>query len=259
MADIDLVVVNYGTYDLVQKLIDSYYNHRPSVDARMVLIDNESNTRKLQRLRSRGIDVFPQDENIGYARACNAGFSVTDSRYVAFCNSDIQFLNSSAVDRMVAFMDENPEVAIVGPLQISSAGPSPRVTHAGIVGDYEKPIDRGWKKRPAEFRFNDEVISVAGSFLVARRSAMEEIMSDEVFRKHWPDAVGPMPEHSLYFEDTAICYAVRKFGHKVFFLGEDGCEVVHSWHGTISRHGEGDHYKRSRESFMKLMRDWEIL
>ncbi len=258
MADIDIIVVNYGTYDLVQKLIDSYYNHRPSVDSRMVLIDNASRPQKLQRVRSRSIDVIPQEENIGYAQACNVGYSVTDSRYVAFVNSDIQFIDGAAVDNMVAFLDENPDVAIVGPLQISSAGPSAKVTHAGVVGDYQNPVDRGWKRKPADWRINDEVISVSGSFLVARRSAMEEIRNDEVFQKHWPDSIGPMPGHSLYFEDTAICYAVRKFGHKVWFLGEDA-EVIHSWHGTIARHGEGQHYKESKVLFTKLMKDWGIL
>jgi GT2 family glycosyltransferase len=230
-------------------------------------MDNESDmsTREIinmcDTLQLSKDDLFlPSRKNIGYARACNDGARHSKSKYIGIFNSDVEFVNDTCIDQCIDFLDANPDVGVVGPFQFSTVGGETRVTNAGIFGAGDKPQHRGWREvYRGQYRENCEALMVMGSVMIVRREAWDKIAADPIFRKHWPDALGAMPEHDLYYEDTALCYAMPYFGYKVFYLGEMGCEIIHQWHQTISRNPENDVFARSRELFRALMDDWGIL
>jgi GT2 family glycosyltransferase len=260
VVDIDLVVVNYKTYDMIQTFIDRFYRFRPSTPNRLILIDNASDESKLSKVNTHDAIVVAFEENVGYARACNYGAAMGNSKYIALLNSDIEFINNTCIDQCVQFLENNPDVGVVGPFQVNSAGAGRRVTNAGIFGTGDKPKHRGWMELDRnQYRENCEALMVMGSALIVRRAAWETIAEDPIFRKHWPYALGAMPEHTLYYEDTALCYAMPKFGYKVFYLGEPGVEVVHRYHKTIGAFPEGDDFSRSQKQFRALMDDWGIV
>jgi len=258
MVDIDIVMVNYKTYDLAQKFLDTFYKFKPSTPHRLMVVDNESDTSKLYGLNLYDSIAFPVDQNLGYAKACNFA-SVGDSTYIGIFNSDIEFVNNTCIDQCVSFLEENPEVGIVGPFQYSTNKGGRRVTNAGILGPGSKPKHRGWMEPDkGQYRFNDEVLMIMGSAMIIRRDLWSKIHNDKVFRSHFPNALGAMPETELYYEDTTLCYAAPKFGYKVFYLGEEGFDLIHQWHQTIKDDPKTGQFQRSREIFRKLMDDWGI-
>ena len=255
---VDLVVVNYKTYDLVQKFLDSLDRFRPSHNFRVILVDNEADLAQGNALRwGDGIkfSYLPQSENLGYAKACNLGASVSHNPFIAFLNSDTSFINDSCVDICVDFLEANPDVGVVGPKQISSDG---RITHGGIVGSNISPQHRGWLEPDKPDAYVDIVdcVTVSGSAYFVRRDAWDAVAADPIFRKHWPDALGAMPEHRLYYEETAFSYAMPKFGFRVCYVGS--AVMVHDWHGTIKRFGGDELFEVSRRAFRALMDDWGI-
>lgn len=252
-------MVNYKTYDLMDKFIRSYETFTPKSDPRLIIIDNESNANELYKLDTTSAHVFPFKENLGYAKACNFGASLSDSKYIGLFNSDIEFVNDTCVDQCIDFMEKNPEVGITGPFQFSTIDGRRRVTNAGIFGTGDKPKHRGWLETDkGQYRENEECLMIMGSAMIIRREAWNKILDDKIFREHYPKAVGAMPEHPLYYEDTALCYAMPHFGYKVFYMGEEGCELIHQWHQTIKKSGESNHFQVSREMFRSLMDDWGI-
>lgn len=259
MVSIDLVVVNYHTYPLIQKFIDSYYENLPATPSRLILIDNESNPAELAKLNLRGTIVIPSVENLGYARACNLGASIGTSKYLALLNSDTQFINNCCVDRLVEFMEENPKVGVTGPFQYSTAYGRPRVTHAGIFGSGDRPRHRGWRDYNLNYKDVKEALMISGSAMFIRREAWDKIHQDPIFKKHWPNALGAMPEHDLYYEDTAVCYAMPHFGYEVWYVGDQGAEMIHQWAQTAKPGTNGDKMKSSKLLFQSLLDDWGIL
>jgi GT2 family glycosyltransferase len=259
MPDVSMIVVNYRTYSLIDKFLTSYDYYRPTkYSSEVLVVDNETSDRAYSLSLPPNCSIEGIKNNIGYGPACNVGASLTDSKYIGLFNSDTYFVNDQCVDRCIDFLEENPDVGVVAPLQYSSVSHPRNITSAGVVGTHDNPKHRGWKELDqGQFRDVLEVVMVTGSVMFVRREAWYKIMLDPIFRKHWPDATGAMPEHFLYYEDTALCYAMPKFGYKVFHVGDQGAEMVHEWHKTIGNSYTGE-VKKSQELFRSLMDDWNI-
>lgn len=259
MVDLSMTVVNYRTYQLIDRWMSSYDFYRPkNTSTEVHLVDNASQSRVDSLSIPDGVIVHKMEENLGYAKACNYGASQSDSEYIGLFNSDTYFINDLCVDRCIDFMNENPDVGVVSPLQFSKLRKPRKFTSAGVVGKNRRPKQRGWGKADlGEYRDVIETVSALGSAMFIRRAAWDAIRLDPVFRKHWPEALGAMPEHFLYYEDTALCYAMPKFGYKVFHVGDQGAEMVHEWHKTIGNTGR-QHFAESRALFRSLMDDWAI-
>lgn len=260
---INLVVVNYKRYDLTKEFIDSFYANLPSVPYSILIFDNESAREQSEEFLDQlpeEVEMLRSEKNIGYARACNAGASVGSGEYIGLFNNDIKFVNNATIDRCVQFMDENPEVGIVGPFQYTVEKGKRKVTNAGILGPGSTPKHRGWMELDKDqYRFNEEVLMVMGSAMIIRREFWNKMRSDDTFVRFFPNASGAMPHTPLYYEDTALCYAAPHFGYKVFYLGEPGCELIHTWHQTIKDNPQSEkHFSTSREIFRSLMDAWGI-
>ena len=258
--DLSLTVVNYHTYPMIDRFLSSYDHYLPQChSSEVIVVDNESTDQAESLSLPANCYLQKLKDNVGYARACNFGASLSDSRYIGIFNSDTYFVNNVCLDRLISYMDENLDVGLVGPLQYSKALQPRKFTAAGVIGSRSQPRHRGWKKNDTG-QFRDilvDVPMVLGSAMIVRREAWNEIMWDSTFRQHWPNALGAMPEHFLYYEDTALCYAMSKFGYRVDFVGDQGAEMVHEWHKTIGKTGH-NHFKESRIAFRNLMDDWGI-
>jgi len=163
-------------------------------------------------------------ENKGFGAGNNAGMRVASGRYYLLLNPDA-WLTEGALERLVAFADEHPEAAVVGPrllnpdgsLQRSVRGyPSPwRIateyfflrklaprTHA-LNAFFGEQFDHE-SVREAEYLF--------GACLLVRREAVDEVGGfDEDF--------------FLMSEEVDWCYRFREAGWKVLFY--PGAEVFH--------------------------------
>lgn len=266
-SSIDIVVVNYKRYDLTKRFLDSFYKYQPSHQFTMTVIDNtpdDSKDRQLEYIK----DSYPWEKireidsktNLGYGKACNLGASLGESEYIGLFNNDIEFVNNTCIDQCITFLDNNPDVGIVGPFQYATQKGERRVTNGGIIGPGSKPKNRGWMEiDKGQYRFNEEVLMIMGSAMIIRRSFWDKMRLDPIFLDFFPDAVGAMPHTPLYYEDTTLCYAAPHFGYKVFYLGEPGCELVHQWHQTIKdTPDESKTFVTSRGIFRKLMDAWGI-
>lgn len=265
-SSIDMVVVNYKRYDLTKQFLDSFYQYEPSHEYTMTVVDNTPDNpvdRKLEYIK----DSYPWQEfyemdlkmNVGYAKACNIGAYLGENKYIGLFNNDVEFVNNTCIDQCIDFLDNNPDVGIVGPFQYSIQSGVRKVTNAGILGPGSAPKHRGWLETDrGQYRFNEEVLMVMGSAMIIRREFWDKMRLDPTFIHFFPHALGAMPHTPLYYEDTTLCYAAPYFGYKVFYLGEEGCEIIHQWHQTIKDNPDNDVFYTSRSIFRNLMDAWGI-
>ena len=254
MASIDLVVVNYKTYGLIDEFLKSWRKFKPTIDSRVILIDNDTKGSELYKLDTRDVNVYPFKENLGYAGGCNFGASLGDSEYIAFLNSDTRFVNDECVDKCVQFLEDNSDVAVVGPLQYSSQG---IVTHGGIFGTHDKPKMRGFKSTNAsKFKDIQDAVTVSGSAFFLRRSIWDEMQECPVYRHNFPDHSGGFPPFPHFYEETLYCYHVHAHGYRCVYLGE--AEMIHEWHKSSEVGSQTENYKIGQSKFRLFCDDHGI-
>ncbi len=214
-----MVVVTYNALPYVEQCLQSVAGWST------VVVDHGSTdgTVGLVRERFPGVRVVEQ-ENLGLAAGWNRGIRETAGPYVLILNADAWAVGDG-VQRLLAFADEHPEAAVVGPKLLNTDGslqrsvrgfptlwrlateyfflrklaPRSGVLNAFYAGGFEHD-----RVREAEF--------VMGSAMLVRREAIEQ--------------VGPLDEgFFLFSEETDWCYRFRQAGWKVLFF--PGAEFVH--------------------------------
>jgi GT2 family glycosyltransferase len=233
---IDLVVVNYKTYDLLQQFVDSYLEYMPTNKSTLTIVDVESDTEKLRAVNAPGANIIPAKENIGYSAACNIGAATTSGKNIAFFNSDTRFINDYCVDYCVEYLNSHSKIAVVGPLQVDDEG---ICTHGGIFGTLDAPVHRGWQSRNlSNLRDNKQAVTVSGSAYFIKRSVWNELNNCSIYRDLHPEAKGAFLPTPHYFEETACSYHAQAHGYEVWYLGV--VEMIHHWHKSSPVGGSAD-------------------
>ena len=248
---LNLIAINFKTYDLIDRFLDSLRRFPPRCETTLTIIDNATDRAKLAALDVSGLPVevhkIPVAANLGYARACNLGALLGEGRYVALLNSDTRFTNPDCLDRMVEFMDAKPECAVAGPLQVDDAG---MVTHAGIFGSHAAPQMRAFHHpmRP-EYRLDSRCITVSGSAYFVRRTVWDEMTACPIFMACSPYAMGAFLHTEHYFEESWLSWHVHGHGYEVWYVGS--AEMEHLWHKSSPEDDPRDVglFQRSRETF----------
>jgi N-acetylglucosaminyl-diphospho-decaprenol L-rhamnosyltransferase len=190
----------------------------------VVVVDNASTDGASELVRSRfpAVTLIEPGQNLGFARASNVGIRATASELVLLLNPDT-LVPPGAVDRLVAILDANPDIAAVGPRIVDGNGDAElswgeTVTPWRELG--RKLVARldtagiGAVRRHAERKTSvpRDVAWLTGACLLVRRTDAE--------------AVGLLDEQFfLYMEDVDFCQALAARGRRVRF--EAGVEIVH--------------------------------
>jgi N-acetylglucosaminyl-diphospho-decaprenol L-rhamnosyltransferase len=220
MADeVSVVVVAWNAARHMERCLDSVRGHET------IVVDHGSTDGTVDLVRERFPDArLIEQENRGMGGGNNAGMRASGGRYAFLLNSDA-WVRPGALERLVAFADEHPEAAVVGPRLVNPDGSLQR----SVRGDptlWRLATEYFFLRKlaPGSQLFNAfygggfahdetrEVESLQGAALLVRRAAA--------------DSVGLFDEDFFMFsEETDWLYRFRRAGWKVLFF--PGAEVVH--------------------------------
>lgn len=220
MRDVSAVVVTYDALPWIERCLDSVRG------VETVVVDNGSADGTVERVRERFPEVtLVEQGNRGLAAGWNAGLAAASSpRYYVLLNADA-WLVGDALARLVAFADEHPRAAVVGP-RLSNPDGSLQRSVRGFPTLWRLATEYLFLRKlaPRSRAFNafygagfdhasERVVeSTMGSCMLVRRAALED--------------VGPFDaDFFLFSEETDWCYRFRSAGWKVLF--HPGAEVVH--------------------------------
>lgn len=167
------------------------------------------------------------DRNLGYARAVNQGMCEGAAPYAAILNSDVEFLPSEPISRIVEYFRNHPEVGVVGPRTVDEKN---RITHGGIwPGVDGRNTHRGWLQfdRP-EFWSIQSAPTVSGATYFVRRQMWQQLTECSVYQRIAPGAEGAFLPTKHYFEETFCSYHARHHGWTCVYFGS--VRMVHKWH-----------------------------
>jgi GT2 family glycosyltransferase len=217
--DVTVVVVAYDALPWLERCLESVRG-RPTI-----LVDHGSTDGTVELVRERFPEVrVLERENRGMGAGNNAGIREAEGRYVFLLNPDAWVVDD-ALDRLVAFADEHPDAAVVGPRLRNPDG----------------TLQRSVRGEPTLWRVATEYLFVrklaprsrllnplyAGGFDHARVREAEWLSGPALLvRREAIAAVGLFDEAFFMFgEETDWLTRFRRAGWKVLFF--PGAEVVH--------------------------------
>lgn len=106
-------IVNHGTRELLLACLESLSRS----DAEIVVLDNASEDGSVDAAHTLfpQVRVIAQQHRAGYGANHNTVIRSTRGRYVLVLNADMR-VRTGAIEKLAEYLDEHPEVAVVGPL-----------------------------------------------------------------------------------------------------------------------------------------------
>lgn len=218
-SSISIVIVSFNVEKLLKECIESVYRETTETAFDVWVVDNHSRDDSVQMLRDNFPDIhlIENDGNVGFPKANNQAVVQSTSDYILLLNPDT-IIRDGAIDKMVAFMDECPDVGVSGCRVLNADGslqlacrrsiPTPKVAFYRLTG-----LSRLFPHSKTMARYNltyldpnipHEVDAVSGAFLVIRKQVVDEIgVLDENF--------------FIYGEDMDWCIRANKAGWKVMY------------------------------------------
>jgi len=251
--DLSIIILNYKQKGLVKQCVKGIVAVQPQLDYEIIVVDNDSGDGTLAMVEkmfqpevetdnnqphlpiSRSLKVPPivtiaAEANNGFAAGNNLGIIKAQGKYLMILNPDIAVV-PQALEKMVAFMEKNPSVGIIGPKLINPDGsvqyscrrfpgflvPIYRRTIFGKLPLAKKSI-ANYLMADFDHQSNQAVDWIFGACLLIGRSALEKIgLLDERF--------------FMYFEDLDWCRRSWQEGFKVIYFSQT--EMVH-YHQRLS-------------------------
>jgi GT2 family glycosyltransferase len=218
---VSVIIVTYRSANEISDCVESLL--RQPVPVEIFLIDNASpdNTADLvadYAARFENIHAILNKENIGLAAANNSPLGKCQGKYVLILNPDT-LCRPDTLERMVDFLDHNPDVGVVGPKNVYADG-TPHASFHHQWGILHVLIWRVLPYRFARMLYDrhssykrQDLLFVSGACLLLRRSIFEQIG-------------GYDPEYFLTVEDACdLCIRASETGCRVVLLPD--AEVLH--------------------------------
>lgn len=215
-----IVILNYNTRDLLVECLQSLQEDPASSDWHVVVVDNASSDGSAQQVRESfpKVSLVQAERNLGFSAGNNLGTRGAEESYLLFLNSDTR-VPVGAVQALVAFLEQTPEAAAVGPRLLSPDG-SLQWSCRSFPGPVNTVLEGFWLDRlfptsrflgRPRMTWLDHTQTVAvdyvqGAALLVRREAFEAVGG-------WPEA------YFFYAEDADLCYSLKRRCGPVYYHG----------------------------------------
>ncbi len=227
MVDINIVTVNYLMKDDTLELLSSIFRDAQNAKFtyKITVVDNSQNRDKIKGELSRRfpeVNYIDPNENLGFGKANNLGFRSQEARYYFAINPDtLVEKNQNFIQKLIAFMDENPKIGCIGPkvlhfdnslqytcynfdLPSIMVKPLRQLKLDKKFNKVKKLVDR-LEMRDFDHNSTRAVDWVLGAAMVVRKEVVDQIgMFDEQF--------------FMYFEDSDWCRRMWEAGWPVYYV-----------------------------------------
>ena len=263
MPDLSIVIVSWNTRELLRECLSSIYAEPSGLALEVFVVDNGSTDGSAAMVRESfpQVELIETGENLGFAKANNLAFARCTAPVVVLLNSDAT-LQGNALRILLRFLEEHPNVAVVGPklihprLQLSVLGCGAQPTLRRVINHYlflarlfphvsafeglhyylgvhdDRPRPVGW---------------IAGTCFMVRREIIEKVggLSETWF---------------MYAEDVEWCARIRATGAEIFHVPD--AVVEHHLGASTEQHSQAHilPIQAGRELFIQMNRPsrWEL-
>ncbi len=216
--DVSVVIVNWKVKDLLRRCLASLWRETKGVSFEALVVDNDSRDGSVEMIAREFPEatLLANNRNVGFAAGNNPAIARARGEFVLLLNPDTE-LTEDTLAKLVAFMRQNPHVALLGPRLVGGDGklqPSVRrfptfASQALIMLKLHHAFPRLGALRQyfaADFDYAKaaSVDQVMGAAFLIRRTLLEEIgLLDERF--------------FIWFEEVDFCKRAKDAGFQVWY------------------------------------------
>ena len=219
-----IIIVSYNTKEILGRCLDSL----PS-GLEVIVVDNGSKDGSAEFLAGQNIKKVLNQNNLGFAAACNQGARLASGEFLLFLNSDAR-LNEATLKALAEVFESSPKVGIAAPKLIDETAK-------------DEPFAFGcWPTWLGLLRGNLKTDAsradwVSGAALAIRRVIFESLGGfDERF--------------FMYFEDVDLCWRTKALGYDIVI--SEAASVVHQRGASNSDERlRKKYYRRSQMLYFK--------
>ncbi|MEJ2529518.1 MAG: glycosyltransferase family 2 protein [Gammaproteobacteria bacterium] len=216
---ISAIVVNYNAGALLRGCVDSLLNCPLEIE--IIVVDNASTDGSLDALPELpSIQIIRNQENRGFAAACNKGVHAALSPFILFLNPDCSFQLGTLVGLLDA-LREDDHVGMVGGLLTNSDGseqaggrravPTPWRSFVRAFG--LSRLAKRWPRLFYDFHLQKQplpefpvvVEAISGACMLVKREALDDVGL-------WDEG------YFLHCEDLDLCMRFRQKGWEILFV-----------------------------------------
>lgn len=225
--DISVIIISYNVKEFLHQSLLSLQKTLSGFKSEIIVVDNASvdGSKRIIKKEFPDIQLIENDDNVGFARACNQGLEIAEGKYLLLLNPDT-LLQEDTVPKMIKFFEDHPEAGAAGCKILNADGtlqkacrrsfPTPSVAIPKMLGLSRLfPQNKLFAKYNLTYKDPDkltEVDAVSGSFLMLRK---------EVY-----DQIGGLDEdYFMYGEDLDFCYRIKEAGWKIYYVPDT--QIVH--------------------------------
>lgn len=218
--ELSIIIINYNTFDLTTKCIESVFRHTRGIAFEVILVDNASVECDASLFKERfpSIILIKSETNVGFARGNNLGLQQATGKYILLLNSDIELIENS-IKICLDYLKANDKIGVISPMLIYPDGKIQKIANRFPSVSYECiELFRLHKfLLPRNYllgyyfdhKSNKEADWVWGAFFLTSRANIDKFPGHKL-----PD------KYFMYFEDVVWCYAIKKMGFKVQYIAD---------------------------------------
>ncbi len=225
--DVSVGIVSWNVWEDLRACLASLFDGNNQASFEVIVVDNGSSDGTASQLPAEfsQVELIANQDNRGFAAACNQAIAASGGRYCFLLNPDT-IVPEGGLDELLRFADDHPQAGVIGPRLIYPDGSLqyscrrfPTVSAAVFRGTFLEPLIPGAKSvryylmsdwDHAEDRAVDWV---SGAAMLLRRGLIEQIgMLDEDF--FWGS------------EDVDFCLRAHQAGWQVLYTPSP--EIVHA-------------------------------
>ena len=219
---LSVIIVSYNSIELLENCLFSVQKAMQTIDGEIIIVDNNSNDGSKESLPSKfpGVKFIFNNENLGFAKACNQGSKNSSGDHILFLNPDT-VLPGTCLSECITFFKTHPDAGAVGVrmlddkvkfLKESKRGlPSPSASFYKLFGltavfPGSETIAKYYQGHLPENE-NNPVEVLSGAFMMIKRTVFEKVKGfDETF--------------FMYGEDIDLSLRISQLGYKNYYLGK---------------------------------------
>lgn len=243
-----VVILNWNGSFFLEKFLPSVYNSTYQ-NIEFIIGDNASTDNSIDFVRTNypSIRIIENSKNYGFAGGYNEILKSVDADYYILLNSDVE-VTSNWIEPVVAYMEENPQVAAAQP-KIRAYHDKSLFEHAGAAGGYIDaygyPFCRGrlfheMETDHGQYNDNQEIFWATGAALFIRSQA-------------WKEAEGFDADFFAHMEEIDLCWRLKKMGYSIAYVGAS--TVYHVGGGTLNTSNPKKTYLNFRNNLMMLQKN----
>ncbi len=239
---LSVIIVNYNVKHFLEQCLYSLQQSLQGVSAEVFVIDNNSTDGSIAFLSPLfpGINFIVNESNIGFAKACNQGLSLSTGKYILFLNPDT-ILAEDSITKSIAFLEANTNAGALGIHMIDGSGrflkESKRSFPAPLTSLYKLfGLSRLFPRSKTFSQYhlghlpeneNHEVDVLAGAYMLIKKEVLQKTGGfDETF--------------FMYGEDVDLSYRMQQAGYQNFYFAE--ASIIH-FKGESTKKGNLNYVK----------------